>query len=28
VRRRGPDRLEVKGCIGPFCQTQVWQRAR
>ena len=28
VRRRGLDRLEVKGCIGPFCQTQVWQRAR
>ena len=24
VRRRGLDRLEVKGCIGPFCQTQVW----
>ncbi|UYH54735.1 DUF2147 domain-containing protein [Qipengyuania sp. SS22] len=28
VRRSGPDRLEVKGCIGPFCQTQIWQRAR
>ena len=20
-------RLEVKGCLGPFCQTQVWTRA-
>lgn len=20
-------RLEVKGCIGPFCQTQIWTRA-
>ena len=28
LKDRGPDRLEVKGCIGPFCQTQVWQRAR
>ena len=26
VRRQG-SRLEVKGCIGPFCQTQVWTRA-
>lgn len=28
VRRTGPDTLEVKGCIGPFCQAQVWRRAR
>jgi uncharacterized protein (DUF2147 family) len=27
LRRLGPDRLEVKGCIGPFCQTQIWRRA-
>ena len=27
VRRKGPNVLEVKGCIGPFCQTQVWRRA-
>jgi uncharacterized protein (DUF2147 family) len=26
VRRLDADRLEVKGCIGPFCQTQVWRR--
>ncbi|MBX7514185.1 DUF2147 domain-containing protein [Qipengyuania sp. GH38] len=28
VRRKDANRLEVKGCIGPFCQTQVWTRAR
>lgn len=28
VRRKSADRLEVKGCIGPFCQTQVWTKAR
>ncbi len=28
VRRTGANRLEVKGCLGPFCQTQVWTRAR
>lgn len=28
VRRLDADRLEVKGCIGPFCQTQVWRRGR
>ena len=28
VRRKDANRLEVKGCIGPFCQTQVWARAR
>ena len=27
LRRLDPGRLEVKGCIGPFCQTQVWRRA-
>ncbi|MFA9200658.1 MAG: DUF2147 domain-containing protein [Cypionkella sp.] len=27
LKRAGRDRLEVKGCIGPFCQTQVWRRA-
>jgi len=27
IRRKGPDRLEVKGCIGPFCRTQIWRRA-
>lgn len=26
VRRLDANRLEVKGCIGPFCQTQVWRR--
>ena len=28
VRRKSADRLEVKGCLGPFCQTQVWTKAR
>ena len=27
LRRTGPDRLEVKGCVGPFCRTQIWRRA-
>ena len=27
IRRKGANVLEVKGCIGPFCQTQVWRRA-
>jgi uncharacterized protein (DUF2147 family) len=26
IRRTGPGTLEVKGCVGPFCQTQVWRR--
>jgi uncharacterized protein (DUF2147 family) len=26
VRRKGPNVLEVKGCLGPFCQTQLWKR--
>ncbi|MGB3710237.1 MAG: DUF2147 domain-containing protein [Erythrobacter sp.] len=28
IRRQGRDRLEVKGCLGPFCQTQIWRRAK
>ena len=28
VRRKSASVLEVKGCIGPFCQTQTWRRAR
>ncbi|MGX7950967.1 DUF2147 domain-containing protein [Tsuneonella sp. HG249] len=27
LRRLDGGRLEVKGCIGPFCQTQIWRRA-
>jgi uncharacterized protein (DUF2147 family) len=27
IRRKGPNVLEVKGCIGPFCQTQLWKKA-
>ncbi len=27
VRRKSADVLEVKGCIGPFCQTQLWRKA-
>jgi uncharacterized protein (DUF2147 family) len=27
LRRIDAGRLEVKGCIGPFCQTQTWRRA-
>ena len=27
LRRRDAQTLEVKGCIGPFCQTQLWRRA-
>lgn len=27
LRRLDANRLEVKGCIGPFCQTQVWRRS-
>jgi uncharacterized protein (DUF2147 family) len=26
IRRKSASELEVKGCIGPFCQTQVWKR--
>ncbi len=28
IRRTGPNTLEVRGCIGPFCQAQIWRRAR
>jgi uncharacterized protein (DUF2147 family) len=28
IRRTGPDTIEVRGCIGPFCQAQTWRRAR
>lgn len=28
IRRKGPNVLEVRGCIGPFCQAQTWRRAR
>jgi uncharacterized protein (DUF2147 family) len=27
VRRMGDGTLEVKGCFGPICQTQVWKKA-
>ena len=27
VRRKNATTLEVKGCIGPFCQTQIWRKA-
>jgi uncharacterized protein (DUF2147 family) len=27
VRRKPDGSLEVKGCVGPFCQTQVWRQA-
>lgn len=26
IKRREDGALQVKGCIGPFCQTQVWQQ--
>jgi uncharacterized protein (DUF2147 family) len=26
LKRLDEDRLQLKGCIGPFCQTQVWTR--
>ena len=28
IRRKSANVLEVKGCIGPFCQTQLWRKAR
>lgn len=28
IRRTGPNTLEVKGCIGPFCQAQTWTLQR
>ena len=27
VRRKDAKTLEVKGCFGPLCQTQVWKKA-
>ena len=27
IKRKSATMLEVKGCIGPFCQTQVWRKA-
>lgn len=27
VRRKPDGTLEMKGCVGPFCQAQVWRRA-
>jgi uncharacterized protein (DUF2147 family) len=27
IRRKGAGVLEVKGCFGPFCQTQLWTKA-
>lgn len=26
IRQRKDGKLQVKGCIGPFCQTQVWDK--
>ncbi|MEL7738187.1 DUF2147 domain-containing protein [Citromicrobium bathyomarinum] len=26
IQRKGPNKLEVKGCVTVFCQTQVWTR--
>nr|WP_245805975.1 DUF2147 domain-containing protein [Erythrobacter donghaensis] len=26
IRRKGANALEVKGCVGPFCQTQVGKK--
>ena len=28
LRRIDANTLQVKGCLGPFCQTQTWKRAR
>ncbi|WP_345719790.1 DUF2147 domain-containing protein [Qipengyuania polymorpha] len=28
IRRVNATTLQVKGCIGPFCQSQTWKRAR
>lgn len=28
IRRTGANTIEVRGCIGPFCQAQVWRKAR
>ncbi|MEM7779521.1 MAG: DUF2147 domain-containing protein [Pseudomonadota bacterium] len=26
IRRTGANTIEVRGCIGPFCQAQIWKR--
>lgn len=28
IERSGPNTIKVSGCIGPFCQSQTWRRAR
>lgn len=28
LRRKSATTLEVKGCLGPFCQTQIWRKAK
>ena len=28
IRRTGANTIEVRGCIGPFCQAQTWRLAR
>ncbi|MFU7529115.1 DUF2147 domain-containing protein [Qipengyuania sp. ASV99] len=28
IRRTSANTIEVRGCIGPFCQSQVWRRSR
>jgi uncharacterized protein (DUF2147 family) len=28
IRRVDANTIEVRGCIGPFCQAQTWRRAR
>lgn len=28
IRRKSANTIEVRGCIGPFCQAQTWRRAR
>ncbi len=28
IRRKSATTIEVRGCIGPFCQAQTWRRAR
>lgn len=28
IRRKSDNTIEVRGCLGPFCQAQTWRRAR
>ena len=28
IRLKSDGTLQVKGCVGPFCQTQIWTRAK